>query len=199
MNKMLVIGLTGSIGMGKSTVAEMFRKLGTPVYDADAEIHKLYMEGGAAVEPIRKQFPEAVENNRVVRAKLSKLVVGKEEEIRKLEAITHPLLGKGRADFFASAEKAGHRIVVLDVPLIFETGGDRNFDKIVVVSAPKDVQRERVLAREDMTEEKFEAILARQTPDAEKRKRADYVINTNCPQEATLEQVRALLKDLKHA
>ena len=133
------------------------------------------------------------------RARLSKLVLGNEVEIKKLEAITHPLLGQGRADFFATAEQQGAKIVVLDVPLIFETGGEKNFDKIVVVSAPKKVQRMRVLDRDGMTEEKFEAILARQVPDAEKRRQADYVINTNCPKEATLEQVRALLEDLKHA
>lgn len=199
MSKMLVVGLTGSIGMGKSTAAGMFRQLQTPVYDADAEVHKLYAEGGAAVEPIRAAFPSAVEGNKVIRSRLSKLVVGKEAEIKKLEAITHPLLGQGRADFFAAAEKAGAKLVVLDVPLIFETGGEKNFNKIVVVSAPKEVQRDRVLARDDMTEEKFEAILARQTPDAEKRRQADYVINTNCPKEATLEQVRGLLEDLKNA
>jgi dephospho-CoA kinase len=199
MSKMLVVGLTGSIGMGKSTVAEMFRQLNTPVYDADAEVHKLYAEGGAAVEPIRAQFPEAVVDNKVDRARLSKLVLGNEVEIKKLEAITHPLLGQGRADFFAAAEQQGAKIVVLDVPLIFETGGEKNFGKIVVVSSPKNIQKDRVLDRDDMTEEKFEAILARQVPDAEKRRQADYVINTNCPKEATLEQVRALLEDLKHA
>ncbi|WP_420854631.1 dephospho-CoA kinase [Sneathiella marina] len=196
---MLVVGLTGSIGMGKSTVAEMFRQLQVTVHDIDADVHKLYAEGGAAVEPIRAQFPEAVVDNKVDRARLSKMVLGNEVEIRKLEAITHPLLGQGRADFFAAAEQQGARIVVLDVPLIFETGGEKNFDKIVVVSAPEEVQRKRVLAREGMTAEKFEAILARQVPDAEKRRQADYVINTNCPKEATLEQVRALLEDLKHA
>jgi len=199
MSKMLVVGLTGSIGMGKSTVAGMFRQLNTPVYDADAEVHKLYAEGGAAVEPIRAQFPEAVVDNKVDRARLSKLVLGNEVEIKKLEAITHPLLGQGRADFFAAAEQQGAKIVVLDVPLIFETGGEKNFGKIVVVSSPKNIQKDRVLDRDDMTEEKFEAILARQVPDAEKRRQADYVINTNCPKEATLEQVRALLEDLKHA
>ncbi|PHQ67703.1 MAG: dephospho-CoA kinase [Sneathiella sp.] len=196
---MLVIGLTGSIGMGKSTVGEMFRRLGVPVYDADAEVHKLYSEGGAAVEPIRSVFPEAVVDNKVDRARLSKQVVGNETEIKKLEAITHPLLGKGRTTFFEDAERGGHNLVVLDVPLIFETGGEKNFDKIVVVSSPKEVQKQRVLKRENMTEEKFEAILARQVPDAEKRSRADYVINTNCPTEATFEQVTALVDDLKHA
>ncbi len=196
---MMLIGLTGSIGMGKSTVGEMFRRLGVPVYDADAEVYKVYAKGGAAVEPIRAAFPEAVVDDQVDRARLSKLVVGKEAEMKKLESITHPLLGAGRAAFFEEAEKNGHKMVVLDIPLLFETGGENRVHKIVVVSAPAEVQRERVLAREDMTEEKFEAILARQVPDEEKRKRADYVINTNCPKEATFEQVKALVEDLKHA
>ncbi|MCR9212798.1 MAG: dephospho-CoA kinase [Proteobacteria bacterium] len=196
---MMLIGLTGSIGMGKSTVGEMFRRLGVPVYDADAEVYKVYAKGGAAVEPIRAAFPEAVVDDQVDRARLSKLVVGKEAEMKKLESITHPLLGAGRAAFFEEAEKTGQKMVVLDIPLLFETGGENRVHKIVVVSAPAEVQRERVLARDDMTEEKFEAILARQVPDAEKRERADYVINTNCPKEATFEQVKALVEDLKHA
>ena len=196
---MKIIGLTGSIGMGKSTVAEMFRELGIPVYDADAEIYKIYARGGAAVEPIREVFPDAVVDDQVDRARLSKIVVGNEDKIRLLESIAHPRLKEGRAAFFKTAEAEGHDLVVLDVPLIYETGGEENFDRIVVVSAPKEVQKERVLGREDMTEEKFEAILGRQVPDAEKRERADYVINTNCPKEATFEQVEALVKDLKNA
>lgn len=196
---MTLLGLTGSIGMGKSTVGGMFRQLGIPVYDVDAEIHKLYAEGGAGVEPVRAAFPEAVVDNRVDRTRLSKLVVGNEAEIKRLESVIHPLLGSGRAAFFEEAEGDGHTLVVLDIPLIFETGGEGRVDKIAVVSAPKDVQKDRVLQREDMTEEKFEAILARQVPDAEKRARADYVINTNCPPEATFEQVKALVDDLRHA
>lgn len=196
---MLVVGLTGSIGMGKSTVGKMFRKLGIPVYNVDEVIHELYSKGGGLVEFIREVFPDAVVDDAVDRARLSKMVVGNEAEIKKLEAVVHPRLGESRASFFKDAEQEGHKMVVLDVPLIFETGSEKNFEKIVVVSAPADVQRERVLAREDMTEDKFEAILARQVPDAEKRERADYVINTNCPKEATFEQVKALVEDLKHA
>jgi len=196
---LLVVGLTGSIGMGKSTVGEMLRNLGIPVHDVDAEVYRVYAKGGVAVEPIRAVFPDAVVDDQVDRARLSKLVVGNEAEFKKLDAITHPLLAKGRTDFFEAATRDGHTLVVLDVPLIFETGGEKNFDKIVVVSSPKEIQKARVLKRENMTEDKFEAILARQVPDADKRARADYVINTNCPKEATFEQVKALVDDLKHA
>ncbi|MZR29781.1 dephospho-CoA kinase [Sneathiella litorea] len=196
---MLLVGLTGSIGMGKSTVGEMFRELGIPVYDADAEIHKLYARGGAGVEPIRAAFPEAVVDDQVDRQRLSKLVVGNDAEIERLEKVIHPLLTEGRAAFFEKAEKEGHTLVVLDIPLIFETGGENKVHKIVVVSAPAPVQRERVLARPDMTAEKFEAILARQVPDAEKREKADFVINTHCSKEETFEQIKALVEDLKNA
>ncbi|MAL79255.1 MAG: dephospho-CoA kinase [Sneathiella sp.] len=196
---MLLLGLTGSIGMGKSTVGEMFRKLGIPVYDADAEIHKLYAKGGKGVEPIREAFPEAVVDDQVDRARLSKLVVGFDAEIQRLEKVIHPLLADGRAAFFAEAEAAGHHLVVLDIPLIFETGGEGRVHKIAVVSAPADVQRARVLARPDMTEEKFEAILARQVDDAEKRRRADFVINTHCSIDETFEQVKKLVNELTDA
>ncbi|MCF8466833.1 MAG: dephospho-CoA kinase [Sneathiella sp.] len=196
---MILVGLTGSIGMGKSTVAGMFRKLGIPVYDADAEIHKLYAKGGAGVEPIRSAFPDAVVEDHVDRKRLSKLVLGNEAEIKRLESVIHPLLSEGRAAFFEQAVKDGHKLVILDIPLIFETGGEDRVHKIVVVSAPRHVQKERVLARPDMTEEKFNAILARQVDDAEKRKKADFVINTHCPEEETFEQVKALVESLKNA
>ncbi len=196
---MLLLGLTGSIGMGKSTVGEMFRKLGIPVYDADAEIHKLYAKGGKGVEPIRAAFPGVVVDDQVDRARLSKLVVGNEAEIQRLEKVIHPLLADGRAAFFAEAEAAGHHLVVLDIPLIFETGGEDRVHKIAVVSAPADVQRARVLARPAMTAEKFEAILARQVDDAEKRKRADFVIDTHKSLEETFDQVKKLVDDLINA
>ncbi|MBL4907081.1 MAG: dephospho-CoA kinase [Sneathiella sp.] len=192
-----LLGLTGSIGMGKSTVGKMFEKQGIPVYNVDAEIHKLYDVGGAAVAPIKTEFPDAVIDGRVDRPSLSKLVVGNEDAIKRLEKIVHPLVGLDRSNFISDAEEEGHWMIVLDVPLIFETGGEKNFDKIVVVSAPKEIQRTRVLKRDDMSAEKFESILARQTPDAEKRERADFVINTNCTEEETYGQVKSLIRELK--
>lgn len=192
-----LLGLTGSIGMGKSTVGKMFEKEGIPLYNVDAEIHKLYQPGGAAVAPIGDEFPEAVIAGRVDRPALSKLVLGDDAAIKRLERIVHPLVGLGRSSFISDAEQKEEPFVLLDVPLIFETGGEKNFDTIIVVSAPKDVQRARVLARPDMTEEKFEAILARQTPDAEKREKADFVIDTNCSEEETYAQVQSLIKKLK--
>ncbi len=191
-----LLGLTGSIGMGKSTVGKMFEALDIPVYNVDARIHELYEPGGIAVEPVGQVFPEAVIEGRVDRPTLSKLVVGNEEKIKQLERIVHPLVGMDRQEFITDAEQNGKSMVVLDVPLIFETKGERNFDTIIVVSAPKEVQRARVLARDDMTEEKFETILARQVPDAEKRKLADHIIETNCTEEETLEQVKALIDTL---
>ncbi|TNE33416.1 MAG: dephospho-CoA kinase [Alphaproteobacteria bacterium] len=196
---MLLVGLTGSIGMGKSTVAEMFRKLGIPVYDADAEIHKLYAKGGAGVEPIREAFPEAVTDDAVDRAALSKLVVGNQAEIKRLESVIHPLLSEGRQAFFDRSAAEGHLLVVLDIPLIFETGGEDRVHKIAVVSAPAHVQKERVLARPGMTEEKFNAILDHQVDDAIKRERADFVIDTHCTEEETFEQVKELVSRLKDA
>ena len=191
-----ILGLTGSIGMGKSTVGKMFGRLNIPVYNVDAEIHKLYMPGGAAVEPISKEFPDAVVEGQVERPILSKLVLGNDAAIKRLEQIVHPLVGMDRSNFISNAEENGHAMIVIDVPLIFETKGEKNFDKIIVVSAPADVQRARVLARDDMTAEKFESILARQVPDAEKRKLADYIIDTNCREEDTLVQVQELVEIL---
>jgi dephospho-CoA kinase len=194
---MLILGLTGSIGMGKSTTSKMFQAEGVPVYDSDAAVHALYAVGGAAVGPVAEAFPGVVVDGAIDRARLSAAVVGKSEALAKLEAIVHPLVGAHRIGFFETAQAEGQDIVVLDIPLLFETGGEKKVDKVVVVSAPADVQRGRVVARPDMTPEKFEAILARQTPDAEKRARADFVIDTGQGLEHAHAQVRDLLTLLR--
>ncbi len=196
---MIILGLTGSIGMGKSTTAKMFEAEGAPVYDSDAAVHALYSEGGAAVAPVEAAFPGVVVDGAIDRARLSARVVGDPEALEKLEAIVHPLVGAHRIGFFEKAQADGHDIVVLDVPLLFETGGQKNVHKVVVVSAAPNVQRERVLARPGMTAEKFEAILARQLPDAEKRARADFVIDTGKGLEAAHDQVRDILTLLRTA
>ncbi len=190
------IGLTGSIGMGKSTTAAMFADRGVPVFDADAEVHKAYAPGGAAVSPLETAFPGVTGPAGVDRAELSRRVLGKPEELARLEAIVHPLMARARADFLAAAERAGAKAVLFDIPLLFETGGDRAMDATVVVSAPADVQRARVLARPGMTPEKLDAILARQMPDAEKRARATYVIDTGRGLDAAREQVDAVLASI---
>lgn len=194
---MIVLGLTGSIGMGKSTTARMFVAEGVPVYDSDAAVHALYARGGAAVAPVEAAFPGVVVDGAIDRARLSQRVLGNPEALKALEAIVHPLVGADRAGFFEAAVEASVDIVVLDVPLLFETGGDRKVDKVVVVSAPADVQRQRVLARPGMDPTKFEAILARQTPDAEKRARADFVVDTGQGLEHAHQQVRDLLSRLR--
>ncbi len=196
---MIIVGLTGSIGMGKSATAQMFRDEGVPVYDADAAVHALYAKGGAAVEPVRAAFPEAVVDDAVDRTILSRLVVGKPEEMRRLEAIVHPLVGAAQAHFLEAQRNAGAPIVVLDIPLLLEGQGHRFVDAIAVVSAPADVQRARVLARPGMSAEKFEEILKKQMPDAEKRQRADFVINTANGFDDARAQVRALLDALREA
>ena len=190
----MIIGLTGSIGMGKSTVAAMFADEGVPVFDADATVHQLQSAGGRLVPAIEAAFPGTTANGAVDRAKLGAAVFGNDAAIKRLEAIVHPAVGEERAAFLA--EHAGKR-VVFDVPLLFETGGNRNVDSIVVVSAAPDVQRARVLARPGMTPEKFAAILARQTPDAEKRARAHHVIRTDTSIDETRAQVRAVLASLE--
>ena len=194
---MIVLGLTGSIGMGKSEVARMFRSLGVPVYDADVAVHALYAKGGAAVEPLGAAFPEAVVDGAVDRERLSKLVVGDDAAIKRLEAIVHPLVGHSRAEFMAKAVAGGAEVVVADIPLLYETGGENRVDCVAVVSAPYEVQRERVLARPGMTAEKFESIVARQTPDAAKRARADFVIASDTSLAETLRRVREIVKMLK--
>ncbi len=194
---MLLIGLTGSIGMGKSETAKMFARRGVPVYDADKSVHALYEPGGAAVAPIEAAFPDVVREGRVDRAELSKYVVGKPDALKRLEAIVHPLVARAQLDFLAKAEADGAPMVVLDIPLLFETGGEKRVDVVVVVSAPADLQRTRVLARDGMTEEKFESIRAKQVPDDVKRAKADFIIATDKGLEDAQAQVDEVLKALE--
>jgi dephospho-CoA kinase len=196
---MRVIGLTGSIGMGKSTTAAMFRDAGIPVYDADAVVHDLYDEGGAAVGPVGDAFPGVVKEGRVDREALRQAVLSKPDELKRLNAIVHPLVGRDRVGFFKAAEASGADMVVLDIPLLFETGGDANVEAVVVVTAPPQVQRERVLARPGMTPERLDAILAQQLDDAEKRARAHYVVDTGKGLEHARAQVQAIIADLRKA
>lgn len=194
---MLLIGLTGSIGMGKSETAKMFARLGVPVYDADAAVHALYAKGGAAVEPLRAVFPSAVIDDAVDRTELSRCVLGLPDEMKKLEAIVHPLVGRAQMDFLRKAAAEGHHAVVLDIPLLYETGGETRVDVVVVVSAPYDLQKERVLARPGMDMAKFAAIHAKQVPDAEKRRRADFVIETDKGLDHAFEEVKQVVEALK--
>lgn len=196
---MIILGLTGSIGMGKSATSEMFRAEGVPVYDADAAVHALYAKGGAAVAPLSEAFPSAVIDGAVDRTVLSSLVIGKPDEIKKLEMIVHPLVGMQQRNFLEENRAKGTPVVVLDIPLLFEGQGHRMVDAIAVVSAPAEMQRERVLARPGMTEEKFAEIVKKQTPDAEKRARADFVIDTSRGFDYAREQVRQVLGALREA
>jgi len=175
---MILLGLTGSIGMGKSTTAAMFREAGVPVYDADAAVADLYVRGGAAVRPVGEAFPGVVKDGAIDREALRQRVLGDPEALKRLNAIVHPLVGRDRGKFFESAQAMGADMVVLDIPLLFETGGHANVDAVVVASAPPEMQRERVLARPGMTPERLDAILAQQTPDPEKRARAHFVVDT---------------------
>ncbi len=194
---MITLGLTGSIGMGKSTTAAMFRAAGIPVYDADAAVAEIYLKGGAAVEPLEATFPGVTRDGAVDREALRQRVLGDDEAMAKLNAVVHPLLGKDRLAFFAKAQADKADLVVLDIPLLFETGGERNMNAVVVVSAPADQQRQRVLAREGMTPERLDAILARQLPDAEKRARADFVIDTGRGLEAAEARVSAVIAEVR--
>lgn len=188
---MIVLGLTGSIGMGKSTVAKMFADEGVPVFDADAAVHLLQGPEGALVDEIEAHFPGTTGPDGVNRGALAERVLGEPEELRRLEALVHPAVARERAAFLAA--NAAAPLVVLDIPLLFEAGGSAQVDKIAVVSAPAEVQRERVLARPGMTAEKFELILARQLPDEEKRARADFVISTGGSKDETRRAVRRIL------
>ncbi|WP_448662751.1 dephospho-CoA kinase [Sphingomonas sp. CJ20] len=188
---MLTLGLTGSIGMGKSTVAAMFTEAGVPVFDADAEVHRLQGPGGALVAAIEAEFPDTTDAQGVNRTALGEAVFGNPAAFARLEALVHPAVAAARAAFLAAHADAP--LVVLDVPLLFEAGGWQDVDRIAVVSAPAEVQRARVLARPGMTAARFDAILARQMPDAEKRARADFVIPTGGTHADTREHVRMLI------
>ncbi|MQT12885.1 dephospho-CoA kinase [Segnochrobactrum spirostomi] len=191
---MIVLGLTGSVGMGKSTVAGMIRARGVPVNDADAVVHRLY--AGAAVPLIEAAFPGTVVDGVVDRGTLGRLVFGDDAAMKRLEALVHPLVARAEIDFLAAARATGHRVVVLDIPLLFEIRAEGRVDAIATVSAPAAVQRDRVLRRPGMTAERLAAVLARQMPDDEKRRRSHFVVDTSGPLEATRRQVAALLRTL---
>ena len=197
MTKPFILGLTGSIGMGKSTVSTMFRELGVPVFDADVAVHELQGRGGALLAPIEQGFPGTTGPQGVDRIKLGTAVFGDREKLKRLEAIVHPAVGAMRAGFLE--ENAGKRLIVFDIPLLFEKGGFDMVDAVAVVSAPAEAQRARVLARPGMTEEKFAQIKAIQVPDAEKCARADYVIDTGCSVPNTRASVERLVEKLTHA
>ncbi len=194
---MITLGLTGSIGMGKSTTAAMFAEAGAPVYDADAEVRRLYAPGGAAVAAVGAAFPGVVVDGGVDRARLAEAVLGDPAALARLNGLVWPLMGAARAAFFRDAEAQGATLVVLDIPLLLETGGEKSVDVVVVVSAPADMQRQRVLDRPGMNEAKFAAILAAQLPDAEKRARADFVVDTSHGLESARRQVHDILAILR--
>jgi dephospho-CoA kinase len=194
---MKIIGLTGSIGMGKTTTATMFKDLGVPVWDADSAVHRLYAKDGEGVGPVSAAFPSALsEEGNIDRDSLAKLVLGSPDQLKLLESIVHPLVGQDRANFLAEARITGMKIAIVDVPLLFETGGEKYVDHVIVVTCDPALQRQRVLARAGMSEAKFESILARQTPDADKRAHADFIITTDKSLDDTREQVGKIYSQL---
>src|SRR5712672_1551717 len=190
---MVILGLTGSIGMGKSTTAGFFAEAGAPVHDADAAVHRLY--AGTAAAAIEAAFPGTVAGGKVDRARLGEQVIDDPAALKRLEAIVHPLVRRDEERFLQAAEGAGATIAVLNIPLLFETGSETRCDAVVVVSAPAEMQRERVMSRPDMTEEKFASLLGKQVPDAEKRRRADFVVDSSKDFDSTRAQIRAILRD----
>ena len=195
---MIVLGLTGSIGMGKSTTAGLFAEEGAWVHDADRTVHGLYAQGGEAVGPLAEAFPAAITDGAVDREALASALRQDSRAFERLEAIVHPLVARSRDRFVEEARNAGAEVVVLDVPLLFETGGHERLDAVVVVSAPQHVQRQRVLERPGMTAEKFEGLLGRQVSDAEKRAKADFVVDTGQGVEHARAQVREILATVTH-
>ena len=196
---MIKLALTGSIGMGKSATAAMFAARGVPVYDADAAVHAVYAPGGEAVAPLEAEFPGVTgPDGGIDRPRLRQRVIDNPDAMKRLEAIVHPIVGGLQRAFLEKAHADGHDIVVLDIPLLFETGGDKRADVILVVSAPPEVQKARVLARGQMTEAEFEAIVARQVPDAIKREKADFVIDTSLGFAHAEECVDEILSQLRH-
>jgi dephospho-CoA kinase len=188
---MIILGLTGSIGMGKSTTAKLFEEAGVPVYDADAAVHKIYE--GEAAPAIEAAFPGTTAVGKVDRNKLSAKVVHDPAAMKRLEQIVHPMLGASRQKFLHDAEQSGAPVAVVDIPLLFETGGEKRVDAVVVVTTTPEIQRQRILERDNMTGEKLEAILARQLPDAEKRKRADFVVDTSHGHDPVRARIRDIL------
>jgi len=191
---MFLLGLTGSIGMGKSTTAALFREAGVPVYDADATVHKVYED--EAVAAVEAAFPGSTTDGRVDRQKLSAMVVGDADAIRRLEGIVHPMLRSHQQEFLDAAKQAGAPVAVLDIPLLYETGGHDRVDAVVVVTTSAEVQRARILARDNMTADKLDAILMRQVPDAEKRRRADFVVDTSHGLEPVRQRIREILAEV---
>jgi dephospho-CoA kinase len=194
---MITVGLTGSIGMGKSTVASLFAAEGAAVWSADEAVARLYAKGAPGTRAIGKAFPRAVRNGEVDREALAAIVLDDSAAFAELESLIHPLVAEDRARFLATAARDGVDVAVLDIPLLMEIGSENLFDCVIVVSAPADIQKRRVMARPGMTERKFHAILAKQTPDAEKRRRADFVIDTGAPLEQTRLQVREVMARLR--
>jgi dephospho-CoA kinase len=189
---MFILGLTGSIGMGKSTTAKMFAEEGVPVHDADAAVHRLYE--GEAVAPIESAFPGTTAGGKVNREKLGQRILGDELAMKRLEHIVHPLVRQAEERFLNEAQEKGAKVALLDIPLLYETAGDKRCDAVVVVSAPADIQRVRAFERPGMSKDKFAAILAKQTPDTEKRRRADFVVDTSKGLESARAQVRDILQ-----
>ena len=191
------LALTGSIGMGKSTAANQLRRLGVPVYDADAAVHALFAKGGAAVEPVGKAFPGVVVDGAVDRTKLGKIVFGDPAALKRLEGIVHPLVRGSERRFSRRMAGRGARLLAFDIPLLFETGGERRYDASIVISAPGFVQEARVLRRSGMTRERLAAIRARQTPDGEKRRRADFVVPSGLGKRATFDRLASIVRLLR--
>ena len=193
---MRVIGLTGGIGMGKSTAAAAFRRAGIPVFDADAVVHQVQAKGGQAVPAIAAAFPDAVRGGQIDRTALRRAAMAETGALRRLEAIVHPLVRRAERAFLARVRRSGRRVAVLDIPLLLETGGDRRVDLVVVVTAPRDVQIARVRQRRKMSRAETDAVIARQMPDAEKRRRADVLVRTGLSRHHALRQIRRLIGSL---
>lgn len=198
---MIVLGVTGSIGMGKSTVSKMLAEMGIPVHDADAAVHKMLAAGGAGVAPVGALFPAALAQDAegkdyIDRAALGKIVFADAEKKKALEQILHPMVQQDSAAFRAEKEAEGHKLVVFDIPLLYETGGEKRVDAVLVVTAPAEVQKARVMARPGMTEERFNHVLSQQTPDADKRARADYLVTTDIGLDDTREQLKKIVEKI---
>jgi dephospho-CoA kinase len=193
---MIVLGLTGGIGMGKSTAAAAFRRARIPVFDADAAVHRMQSHGGRAVRAIEAAFPGTVRDGAVDRQALRQAVFGRREALARLEGILHPMVEEDERAFVARARRRGCRAVVLDIPLLFETAGDRRVDRVVVVSAPRDIQMHRIRARRRMSNADIKAVIERQMPDAEKRRRADVVIRTGLSRHASLKALKRLVNEV---